>query len=90
MTANSIFHKFSQCTKLVFMTTNSIFTNLVNVPETVSVLGPSSHQTGWGVGPQHSHIVDIQSQVEKMKYYHINLTDRAVRKLWREDISGKI
>ena len=30
--------------KLVFMTTNSIFTNLVNVPETVSVLGPSSHQ----------------------------------------------
>ena len=36
MTANSIFHKFSQCTKLVFMTTNSIFTNLVNVPETTS------------------------------------------------------
>ena len=43
MTANSIFHKFSQCTKLVFMTTNSIFINLVNVPETVAVLGPSSH-----------------------------------------------
>ena len=30
--------------KLVFMTTNSILTNLFNVPETVSVLGPSSHQ----------------------------------------------